>query len=82
MTKKILDQNMSYKEELLNSIEPNFIFSKKPINRFKSQRAEKDNKNLETPMDRYLLLYIQSKLLQHLYFYIGNSLFGLNYLLK
>ena len=47
MTKKILDQNMSYKEELLNSIEPNFIFSKKPINRFKSQRAEKDNKNLE-----------------------------------
>ena len=39
MTKKVLDQNMSYKEELLNSIEPNFIFSKKPINRFKSQKA-------------------------------------------
>ena len=47
MTKKSSDQNMSYREELLNSIEPNFIFSKKPINRFKSQRAEKDNKNLE-----------------------------------
>ena len=47
MTKKILDQNMSYKEELLNSIEPNFIFSKKPINRFKSQKAEYDNKNVE-----------------------------------
>ena len=47
MTKKVLDQNMSYKEELLNSIEPNFIFSKKPINRFKSQRAEYDNKNVE-----------------------------------
>lgn len=26
---------MSYKEELINSIEQNFIFSKKPINRFK-----------------------------------------------
>ena len=38
---------MSYREELLNSIEPNFIFSKKPINRFKSQRAEYDNKNVE-----------------------------------
>ena len=24
---------MSYKEELINSIEPNFIFSKKPLNR-------------------------------------------------
>jgi len=47
MTKKVLDQNMSYKEELLNSIEPNFIFSKTPINRFKSQRAEYDNKNVE-----------------------------------
>jgi DNA polymerase len=34
MTKKSLDQDMSYREELLNSIEPNFIFSKKPINRF------------------------------------------------
>ena len=47
MTKKLSDQNMSYKEQLLNSIEPNFIFSKKPINRFKSQRAEYDNKNVE-----------------------------------
>ena len=26
---------MSYKEELINSIEPDFVFSKKPINRFK-----------------------------------------------
>ena len=25
---------MSYKEKLINSIEPNFVFSKKPINRF------------------------------------------------
>ena len=47
MTKKILDQNMSYKEELLNSIEPNFIFSKKPIDRFKSPKAKHDNEDLK-----------------------------------
>ena len=45
MTKKYSDQNMSYKEELLNSIEPNFIFSKKPIDRFKSPKAKSDNKD-------------------------------------
>ena len=35
MTKKSYNQSMSYKEELINSIEPDFVFSKKPINRFK-----------------------------------------------
>ena len=35
MTKKSSDQSMSYKEELINSIEQDFIFNKKPINRFK-----------------------------------------------
>ena len=47
MTKKPSDQNMSYREELLNSIEPNFIFSKKPINRFKIQITDNKNKNLD-----------------------------------
>jgi uracil-DNA glycosylase len=37
---------MSYKEELINSIEPNFIFSKKPINRFKIDKSNiKNNSN-------------------------------------
>ena len=45
MIKKIIDQNMSYREELLNSIEPNFIFDKKPINRFKTQKNETGNHN-------------------------------------
>ena len=36
---------MSYKEELFNSIEPRFIFSEKPVNRFKIQKIESDNKN-------------------------------------
>tara|TARA_B100000575_G_C22873737_1_gene509613 strand:- start:37 stop:756 length:720 start_codon:yes stop_codon:yes gene_type:complete len=47
MTKKTLDQNMSYNDELLSSIEPNFIFSKKPINRFKIQETEDNNKILD-----------------------------------
>ena len=47
MTKKTLDQNMSYNEELLSSIEPNFIFSKKPTNRFKIQKTEGNNKILD-----------------------------------
>ena len=46
MTKKLQDQNMSYREELLNTIETTFIFSKKPINRLKIQKTDSDNKNL------------------------------------
>ena len=37
---------MSYKEELINSIEPNFIFSKNPLNRFKFEEIKNENKNL------------------------------------
>ena len=47
MTKKFSDQNMSYREELLNSIEPNFIFSKKPLIRFKIQKTENGNRNFD-----------------------------------
>ncbi len=46
MTKKLSDQNMYYREELINTIEPNFIFSKEPINRFKLKNNENINKNL------------------------------------
>ena len=34
MIKKSFDNSMSYREELINSIEPNFTFNKKPLNRF------------------------------------------------
>ena len=37
---------MSYREEFLNSIEPIFIFSKKPLNRFKIQSIEKENNKI------------------------------------
>ena len=45
MTKKSSNQNMSYREELINSIEPNFIFNKKPINRFKIKKTDINNNN-------------------------------------
>jgi DNA polymerase len=38
---------MSYKEKLINSIEPNFIFSKKPINRFKINKTDINKNNLD-----------------------------------
>ena len=40
-------QIMSYKNELINSIEPNFIFSKKPINRFRSNQTHIKQNNLD-----------------------------------
>ena len=46
MKRKSLDQTMSYKEELINSIEQNFIFSKKPINRFKIVETSIKKNNL------------------------------------
>ena len=38
---------MSYREELLNSIEPNFIFSDKPLNRFKIPKSENNQNKLD-----------------------------------
>ena len=34
MTKKVINQKGKFNEELLNTIEPNFVFQDKPINRF------------------------------------------------
>ena len=47
MSKKSPNQTMSYKEELINSIEQNFFFSKNPINRFKINKTiiKKNNLN-------------------------------------
>ena len=44
MTKKSLNQNAKYSQEILDTIEPNFKFNKCPINRFKI--VEKEIKNL------------------------------------
>ena len=47
MSRKSPNQTMSYKEELINSIEQNFFFSKNPINRFKINKTiiKKNNLN-------------------------------------
>ena len=43
MTKKYLNQNDKYVNDLINSIEPDFIFTSKPINRFKTGEIEDKN---------------------------------------
>ena len=43
MTKKTLNQNAKYTEQLIDLIEPDFNFSNKPLNRFKIE--DNDNEN-------------------------------------
>ena len=43
MTKRYLNQNDKFVNDLINSIEPDFIFSAKPINRFKTKNIEVKN---------------------------------------
>ena len=51
MAKKTLNQNAKYVQKLINIIEPDFVFSEKPINRFKTNKKinEKsvENKTVE-----------------------------------
>ena len=42
MTKKDLNQNGKYAQELINTIEPDFVFSNKPIKRFKVMDVKND----------------------------------------
>ena len=43
MTKKVINQNTKLDEELINIIEPEFIFADKPINRFNILETNDDN---------------------------------------
>ena len=43
MTKRYLNQNDKFVKDLINSIEPDFIFSAKPINRFETKNIEVKN---------------------------------------
>ena len=45
MTKKVLNQNDKYVQELIDTIEPDFVFSNKPINRFKVIKNNNTNTN-------------------------------------
>ena len=51
MSKKVINQNTNYDNELLDSIETNFIFDEKPINRLKNIKKNsqkvKNNQKLD-----------------------------------
>ncbi len=60
MNKKSPELSMSYKKKLINSIEPDFIFSKRPLNRFKFKTVQNDNKNTQIDDLRKLINSIQN----------------------
>jgi len=53
MTKKMINQKDKFDEELINTIEPNFIFKDKPINRFNI--IDKNNDSNQTDKAKLLL---------------------------
>ena len=46
MTKKMINQNSKFQKELIDTVESEFIFSNKPINRFKSIENQKISQTL------------------------------------
>ena len=52
MTKKVINQKGKFDEELINTIEPNFIFKNNPINRFNFTESDEE----ESQSDRGELL--------------------------
>ena len=51
MTKKTLNQNAKYTEQLIDLIEPDFNFSNKPLNRFKIEEID-GGKKYENKIER------------------------------
>ena len=47
MTKKVINQKGKFDEELINTIEPNFVFKNKPINRFNFTESDEDENQTE-----------------------------------
>ena len=46
MTKKMINQNSKFQKELIDTVESEFIFSNRPINRFKSTENQKISQTL------------------------------------
>ena len=46
MTKKVINQKGKFDEELINTIEPNFVFKNKPINRFNIIEESNDHNHV------------------------------------
>ena len=53
MTKKVINQNDKFREELINTIEPNFVFNDKPINRFINNDAILDDNQSKNRVSYY-----------------------------
>ena len=47
MTKKVFNQNGKYVQELINTVEPDFVFGNSPVNRFKVIDGNNDHKKLD-----------------------------------
>tara|TARA_Y100000389_G_scaffold199106_1_gene236881 strand:+ start:528 stop:1250 length:723 start_codon:yes stop_codon:yes gene_type:complete len=59
MTKKALNQNGKYVQELIDTIEPDYVFSNKPINRFK---IVKNNNDIEIQDKQVQLFKLRNKI--------------------
>ena len=62
MTKKVINQNDKFREELINTIEPNFVFTDKPINRFIHNDTKLNDNNSKNKSE--LLLKLKKKSIQ------------------
>ena len=56
MTKKVINQNDKFREELINTIDPNFVFTDKPINRFINNDAKLDDNQSKNKTELLLKL--------------------------
>ena len=56
MTKKVINQNDKFREELINTIEPNFVFNDKPINRFINNYTKPDDNRSKNKSELLLKL--------------------------
>ena len=52
MSKKVINQNTNYDSDLLNSIEPNFIFDENPINRLENTTGNTKKMNSIDEIDK------------------------------
>jgi len=61
MTKKVINQKGKFDEELINTIEPNFVFKNKPINRFNfTENDENENQTDKAELLNNLIKQINS----------------------
>ena len=61
MTKKVINQKGKFDEELINTIEPNFVFKNKPINRFNfTEIDENENQTDKAELLNNLIKQINS----------------------